>query len=206
MKTVLRKWIGSTIALVTLTGAIATSCPVYAEQRNLGQDINPAVPSIDKTGLLVLIRQTLTALDLSNKSGNYTILREISAPGFSATNDSIKLSNLFRRQRETGMDYSQTLVQEPRIEIVPEITKQGYLHFGGYFPSSSSKIKFEMLFAAVNGRWRLYGISVDRIPVTNHADLGPAPSRLKTVSVMSDTAISPVRQGFVPVKLSKVMN
>lgn len=40
------------------------------------QEIKPA--QIDNAGLLILIRQTLTALDLSNKSGNYGILRNIS--------------------------------------------------------------------------------------------------------------------------------
>jgi len=125
-------------------------------------DAKPA--QIDKAGLLILIRQVLTALDFSNKSGNYTVLREISAPGFAAINDAARLSNNFKSQRERGVDYSGTLVYEPQITAGPEISKEGLLRFQGFFPSASSQIKFEMMFAPVNGQWKLFGLAADLAP------------------------------------------
>ncbi len=119
---------------------------------------------IDKAGLLILIRQTLTALDLSNKSGNYTILREIAAPGFAAAHNAANLAALFRSQRERGVDYSGTLIYEPQITAGPEISKDGMLRFQGVFPSASNQIKFEMIFTPVNGQWMLYGIAADLAP------------------------------------------
>ena len=93
---------------------------------------------IDKNGLLILIRSTLYALDLSNKSGNYTILREISSPGFAAVNDAARLSASLRSQRDRNLDFSGVLVYEPTMTVMPEVDKNGMMHFAGYFPSASS--------------------------------------------------------------------
>lgn len=138
-------------------------CHVLAQaQSNKDDGARPA--QIDKAGLLIVIRQVLTALDFSNKSGNYTILREISAPGFAAINDAARLSETFRSQRERRVDYSGTLIYEPQITDGPEITKEGYLRFQGFFPSASSQIKFQMIFAPVNGQWKLFGLAADLAP------------------------------------------
>jgi len=32
--------------------------------------------------------------------------------------------------------------------------------WGGYFPGQPAQINFELLYQAVNGRWRLFGIAV----------------------------------------------
>ncbi|MES2198498.1 MAG: hypothetical protein V4517_29095, partial [Pseudomonadota bacterium] len=42
----------------------------------------PKPAQIDRNGVLILIRSALIALDQGNKTGNYTVLREIGAPGF----------------------------------------------------------------------------------------------------------------------------
>ncbi len=34
------------------------------------------------------------------------------------------------------------------------------LHLKGYFPGQPVQIDFEMLYQAVDGRWRLFGLSV----------------------------------------------
>lgn len=135
----------------------------------------PAQPAaIDRQGLLLLIRQSLIALDFANKSGNYTILREISAPGFAATHDAARLSALFRTQRERNLDYSGVLIFEPQITAGPEITAEGILRFAGIFPSASSQISFELYFSAVNGQWRLFGLVADMGPPVPQAPM-PAP-------------------------------
>jgi hypothetical protein len=152
--------------------ALAPSELSAQEATGAGQDAKPA--QIDKNGLLILIRSTLFALDLSNKSGNYTILREISAPGFAAVNDAARLSALFRSQRERNLDLSGVLVYEPQLTLMPEITKDGMLRFAGVFPSPTSQIRFEMIFAPVNGQWKLFGLAADVAPPGPGAPM-PAP-------------------------------
>lgn len=142
---------------------VSTPLVVWAQQPGAQQAAKPA--PIDKNGMLILIRSTLYALDLSNKSGNYTILREISAPGFAVVNDAARLSASFRSQRDRNLDFSGVLVFEPTMTAMPEIDKNGMMHFAGYFPSASSQINFEMIFEPVKGRWKLFGLA---------ADVGPA--------------------------------
>lgn len=138
-------------------------CPLAGvTNRACADQTRPA--QIDRAGLLILIRQTLIALDLSNKSGNYTILREISAPNFAATNDAAKLSRIFRTHRERSFDFSGALAYEPQMTVMPEINAEGMLQFGGFFPSASNQIKFKMLFAPVDGQWKIQGLAVDIAP------------------------------------------
>jgi hypothetical protein len=42
----------------------------------------PKPAQIDRNGVLILIRETLLALDQANKTGNYTVLRDLGAPEF----------------------------------------------------------------------------------------------------------------------------
>lgn len=154
----------------------ALGAAVLCSQLALAQNPAPARPvQIDRTGLLILIRQTLAALDFSNKSGNYTILREFSSPGFAVMNDAARLSKLFQNQRERNLDYAGALVYEPQITEGPEITKSGILRFAGYFPSPTSQIKFEMHFQPVNGQWRLFGLAADIAPP---APVAPIPQTI----------------------------
>lgn len=147
------------------TAATNSQAKTITEQQN-----KPA--QIDKNGLLLLVREVLYALDLSNKSGNYTILREISAPGFAAANDAARLSQLFRNLREKNADLSGVLVYEPQLTLMPEVTKEGLMRFAGYFPSASNQIKFEMIFAPVNGQWKIFGLAADLAPA---GPIAPAP-------------------------------
>lgn len=147
-----------------------TNAPANQNKSITDQQIKPA--QIDKNGLLLLVREVLFALDLSNKSGNYTILREISAPGFAAANDAARLSQLFRNLREKNADLSGVLVYEPQLTIMPEVTKEGLMRFAGFFPSASNQIKFEMIFAPVDGQWKIFGLAADIVPA---GPIAPAP-------------------------------
>jgi hypothetical protein len=51
------------------------------------QTPNPA--QIDRNGVLILIRSSLLALDPANTTGNYTVLRDIGAPGGRRGTDAI---------------------------------------------------------------------------------------------------------------------
>ena len=158
------------IVAVTIISAISHFNVTYAQNGSSNnqakvdaeQQTKPA--QIDKAGLLILIRHVLHALDMSNKSGNYTILREISAPGFAAVNDASRLSNNFRNLREKNIDLSGVLVYEPQLTLMPETTKDGLMRFAGYFPSASNQIRFEMVFAPVNGQWKIFGLGADVAP------------------------------------------
>jgi hypothetical protein len=60
------------------------------------QSVAPQPAQIDRNGVLILIRSTILALDQANKTGNYTVLRDLGAPGFQA-NTAARLPRVLHR-------------------------------------------------------------------------------------------------------------
>jgi hypothetical protein len=44
--------------------------------------------------------------------------------------------------------------------LLPQIEANGLMHMTGFFPSVPTQVNFDLVFAPVNGQWRLFGISV----------------------------------------------
>ncbi|MFN5718420.1 MAG: hypothetical protein ACK463_28405, partial [Bradyrhizobium sp.] len=92
------RWVSAGVGLLIL-GAVAT----FAQQPSPQPHPPPSQPSaqqqaakpanIDRNGVLMLIRSTLLALDHANKSGNYTVLRDLGASGFQV-NTAAKLAEI----------------------------------------------------------------------------------------------------------------
>ncbi|MDE2361601.1 MAG: hypothetical protein KGM42_02900 [Hyphomicrobiales bacterium] len=140
---------------------------------------------IDRNGLLILIKSTLIGLDQANKTGNYSVLRDLAAPSFAMANNAARLAEIFANLRRDKIDLSGVLVLEPQLSVLPEITPQGMLHFAGFFPSAPTQINFEMLFAPIEGQWRLFGVS------TNLGSSTPAPPQPPTPQAAASTPARP---------------
>jgi hypothetical protein len=119
----------------------------------------PKPAQIDRNGVLILIRETLLALDQANKTGNYTVLRDLGAPEFQA-NSAARLAEIFVQQRRDNVDLSGVAVIEPQLTLLPQIEANGMMRMAGFFPSVPTQVNFELLYAPVAGRWRLFGLSV----------------------------------------------
>jgi hypothetical protein len=119
----------------------------------------PKPAQIDRNGVLVLVRSALLALDQANKTGNYTVLRDLGAPGFQV-NSAARLGEIFAKQRNDNLDLSGVAVIDPQLSLLPQIEANGLMRLAGFFPSVPSQVNFELAFAPVNGQWRLFGISV----------------------------------------------
>jgi hypothetical protein len=133
--------------------------PVVAEQNGRGND-TPKPANIDRNGVLMLVRSSLLALDQANKTGNYTVLRDLAAPGFQAANNAARLAEIFVKLRNDKVDLSGVAVIDPQLSLLPQIEASGMMHMAGFFPSVSSQVNFELVYAPVEGQWRLFGISV----------------------------------------------
>jgi hypothetical protein len=131
----------------------------------------PTPAQIDRNGVLILIRSALIALDQGNKTGNYTVLRDLGAPGFQ-TNTAARLAEIFAAQRKDNIDLSGVAVLDPQLSVLPQIEANGMLRMAGFFPSVPSQVNFELMFAPVSGQWRLFGISVN---IGSSAPVAPSP-------------------------------
>jgi hypothetical protein len=119
----------------------------------------PATPvSTEQT--LYLIRSTLLTLDDANRSGNYTVLRDLAAPDFQTRNTAADLSQIFSDLRRRNFDLYGAALLAPQLTAVPALDQRGFLHLAGYFPTKPQQINFDLLFQNVANQWRLYGISI----------------------------------------------
>jgi hypothetical protein len=121
----------------------------------------PEPVQIDRNGVLILVRSTLLALDHANRTGNYTVLRDLGAPGFQAGNNAARLAEVFANLRAQNLDLSGVAVLEPQLTVLPQRTANGFMRMAGFFPSVPLQVNFDLLFAPVDGRWRLFGISLN---------------------------------------------
>jgi hypothetical protein len=119
----------------------------------------PKPAQIDRNGVLILVRETLLALDQANKTGNYTVLRDLGSPDFQA-NSAAQLAEIFAQQRKDKIDLSGVAVIDPQLTLLPQIEANGLLRMAGFFPSVPTQVNFELLYAPVGGRWRVFGLSV----------------------------------------------
>jgi hypothetical protein len=148
------------IAALVLSSAVLSSA-VLAQQAPAAkaEQQAPKPANIDRNGVIMLIRSTLLAVDHANKTGNYTVLRDIGAPGFQ-NNTAAKLGEIFAKLRNDKLDLSGVAVIDPQLSLLPQIEASGMMHMAGFFPSVPAQVNFELMYAPVDGQWRLFGISV----------------------------------------------
>jgi hypothetical protein len=153
--------------------ALLAARAAFAEETKPVQEPKPA--QIDRNGVLILIRSTLLALDDANKTGNYSVLRDLGAPGFQLGNTDARLDEIFAAQRKSNLDLSGVAVLEPQLTLMPQIEANGMMRMAGFFPSAPSQVNFELLYAPVNRQWRLMGLSVSLGQTAPVAPASPAP-------------------------------
>lgn len=114
----------------------------------------------DAQKIVLLLRSTLLTLNDAIQTGNFTVLRDVGAPGFRDANTA-RLSQAFSNLANQGVDLSAVTAIAPQLSEAPALDQQkGMLHLKGYFPGQPVQINFEVLYQAVGGRWRLFGLSV----------------------------------------------
>jgi hypothetical protein len=127
--------------------------------------------------VLILIRPVLIALDEANKTGNYSVLRDLGAPGFQEVNSDARLAEIFASQRKENLDLSGVAVIDPQLTLLPQIEANGMMRMAGFFPSVPTQVNFELLYASVNRQWRLMGLGVSLGQTAPVAPAPPAPEQ-----------------------------
>ena len=159
--------------------------------------VAPKPAQIDRNGVMILIRSSLLALDHANKTGNYTVLRDIGAPGFQA-NSAAKLGEIFAKLRNDNLDLSGVAVIDPQLSLLPQIEANGLMHMAGFFPSVPTQVNFDLAFAPVSGQWRLFGISVSIGQSAPAAPEPPSPPVAQKQPAAPNNAKQPAANGAKP--------
>jgi hypothetical protein len=119
---------------------------------------------------------TVVAVDHANKSGNYSVLRDLAAPGFQSNNDPARLTQIFAGLRATSIDLSNTLLLAPTYSTRPAMVQADMLRVQGYFGLRPASVRFDLAYQWTGGRWRLFGVSISPFQMaTEQPGAAPAP-------------------------------
>ena len=118
------------------------------------------MPVPNELELAKLIWSTMAAVDHANAAGNYSVLRDLSAPAFQMNNDSARLAKIFETLRASNVDLSNTMLLAPTYEFAPVIMSGNILHVKGFFGLRPTAIGFDLYYQWLQGKWRLYGVSI----------------------------------------------
>ncbi len=143
----------------------------WAEQKAAPKDASKETPADPAANLpvtieqtLYLIRATLLTLNDANRTGNYTVLRDLAAPEFQAANTAADLAQVFADLRRRNFDLFAVALAAPQLATPPYLDPNKMLRLTGHFPTRPLQINFDLTFQTVNGLWRLHGISVATPP------------------------------------------
>jgi len=109
--------------------------------------------------LLALIRSAMIGLDHANRTGNYSVLRELGGPVLQQ-HSSAQLSDAFASLRASRIDLLPAAIIRPQLTEEPTISPQGLLQLAGFFPTQPNRIQFRIVYQPVNGQWKLAGMNV----------------------------------------------
>lgn len=106
----------------------------------------------------------MAAIDQANKTGNYSVLRDLGTPAFQANNTAAKLAAAFADIRAQRIDLSDTLVLAPHHEFPPALVEGGLLRMRGAFRMRPTSVDFDLLYRWANG-WQLHAVAIRPVPM-----------------------------------------
>jgi hypothetical protein len=158
------------LCLIGAVDATAQGAPTVAQQPVKPSTTTSSAPTPRQLAvppaeaLLMMIRSTLIALHHGNITGNYTVLRELSAPAFQSANSAASLGQIFTDLRVQRVDLTPALLLTPELVQGPAITDNGMLTMTGFLTTPQQRINFQLAFQVVDGFWRPFGIGINATP------------------------------------------
>ena len=140
--------------------SLGATSNVALAQVQQGRPAISSVPVPSELELAKLVWSTMAMVDHANRSGNYSVLRDTSASGFQIQNDPARLAEIFAPIRSMRVDLSNALIVAPVYTGGPTLLQSDVFRVQGYFPLRPTPIFFDFYFQWEQGRWKLYGISV----------------------------------------------
>ncbi|MAY20959.1 MAG: hypothetical protein CL955_10115 [Erythrobacteraceae bacterium] len=152
-------------AVLLLAAAALPLAPVSAQQA--APQAQPTVqppPSIRPTPsqleMSKLLWSTIAAVDHANQSGNYSVLRDISAQTFQVNFNPARLTEIFAGIRGLNMDLSNALLVPPTYYEAPQMISNDVFRVRGVFQLRPISIGFDVYYQWEQGRWKLFGIDI----------------------------------------------
>lgn len=153
---------GRAIGASLLTCLIHISVPAWA-----GDEAPMSAPDVPSAAALV--RATLLSLNEANLTGNYSVLRDASAPEFRRGFTEARLASIFAVLREKRVDLSTSVTLEPVIAHTDYMPSRHVVAYRGRVPAAATgslrfDVNFDVAYQYVEGRWRLFMLDLSLDP------------------------------------------
>lgn len=117
-------------------------------------------PTPSQLEMSKLLWSTIAAVDHANQSGNYSVLRDISAQTFQVNFNPARLTEIFAGIRSLNMDLSNALLVPPTYYEAPQMISNDVFRVRGVFQLRPISIGFDVYYQWEQGRWKLFGIDL----------------------------------------------
>jgi hypothetical protein len=174
------------VASLLVAPLLAATLALAVTRATMAQSDKPAAPPqqqqpqlpVSAEQALYLIRSTLLTLNDANRSGNYSVLRDLAAPEFQAKNTAADLALGFTDLRRRNFDLFSVALAAPQLSTPPYLDPNKMLRLTGFFPTRPLQINFDLTFQNVGNQWRPFGISVatPQVPAETAAAPAAAPA------------------------------
>jgi hypothetical protein len=175
------------VASLLVAPLLAATLALAVTRATMAQSDKPAAPPqqqqpqlpVSAEQALYLIRSTLLTLNDANRSGNYSVLRDLAAPEFQAKNTAADLALGFTDLRRRNFDLFSVALAAPQLSTPPYLDPNKMLRLTGFFPTRPLQINFDLTFQNVGNQWRPFGISVatPQVPAETAAAPAAAPAK-----------------------------
>lgn len=124
---------------------------------------NDRPPTPEPDDLIALIRNTILAVDVGNKSGDYTNLHNAGTAEFKAAHPVAQLSDEFKSLRDSSLDMALAAEKTPLLTGPPQLDVNGLLRMLGGFKFPDSELIFDLLYRydVAAKIWQLAGITLN---------------------------------------------
>lgn len=147
----------------------------------------------------ILLRSTLIGTNLSNVTGEYTLLRGLMAPETAATLPVEVLAALFAPWRAKQRDFGFAAIADAELSEPPSLSPDGELMLVGEVPTPSFKLSFELVYVKPSNRWLLKRFSFsDGAIAIRSTDAPAAESSRRTASPAGNLTVPVVAPGRIP--------
>ena len=106
-----------------------------------------------------LVWGTMAAVDQGNRTGNYSVVRDLSSATFQASATQAMLAQAFAPMRRAGLDLADSFLVAPTYEFAPAMVEARTLRTRGTFNLRPTGIAFDLLFQW-NGSWQIHHIAI----------------------------------------------
>jgi hypothetical protein len=118
----------------------------------------------ESAAILDMVRSTLRDFNAAVQSGDFTAFHKTLAMPFREQYSAERIKDAFQAFIDRKVDLRGALQLDPVFKPAPSIGARQVLRVAGYFPSTPSRLHFDLKYVPEDGVWKLLSISVNVKP------------------------------------------